>query len=56
METSVDLWLDDSHTLDDPRRYRRLIRKLIYLTVTRPEITFAVEIMSRFVHQTREIH
>jgi len=38
MEAKVDLWFDDSHTLDDPGRYKRLIGKLIYLTVTRPDI------------------
>jgi len=34
MEANVDLWFDDNHTLDDPGRYKRLIGKLIYLTVT----------------------
>ena len=23
MDANVDLWFDDSHTLDDPERYRR---------------------------------
>jgi len=31
MEVNVNLWYDDSNTLDDPGRYRRLIGKLIYL-------------------------
>ena len=56
MEANVDLCFDDSHALDDPRRYRRLIRKLIYLTVTRPNITFTVGVLSRFMHQFRETH
>ena len=43
---------DDSNTLDDPGRYRRLIRKLIYLTVTRPNITFDVGVLSRFMYQS----
>jgi len=29
VEASVDLWFDNSHTLDDPKRYKRLIGKLI---------------------------
>ena len=48
----VNLWFEDSHTLDDLGRYRRLIEKLIYLTVTRPDITFAVRVLSRFMHQS----
>jgi len=52
MKASVDLWFDDSHTLDDPRRYRRLIGKIIYiyLTVTMPDIAFVVGVLSRFMH------
>jgi len=56
IEANVDLWFDDSHTLDDPGRYMRLIGKLIYLTMTRPNITFVVGVLSRFMHQRRETH
>ena len=52
----MDLWFDDSHTLDDPGRYKRLIEKLIYLTVTRSDIKFVVGVLSRFMHQLREVH
>ena len=51
----MDFWFDDSHTLDDPGRYRRLIGKLTYLTVTRPDITFVV-VLSGFIHVPRETH
>ena len=56
MEANVDLWCDNSHLLDDPRQYRRLIGKLIYLTVIRPDITFIVGVLTRFMHQPREVH
>jgi len=36
IKTNVNLWFDDSHALDDLGRYRRLIEKLIYLTVIWP--------------------
>jgi len=54
MEAHVNLWFDDSHALDDPGRYRRLIGKLIYLTVTKLDITFIVGVLNRFMHQPRD--
>ena len=33
-----------------------MIEKLNYLTVTRPDITFAIRVLSRFMHQPREVH
>ena len=55
MKANVNLWFDDSHTLD-PERYMRLIEKLIYLTVTRSDIIFTVGVLSRFMHQPRKTH
>ena len=55
MEVNVDLWFDNSHPLDDPERYRRLIGKLIYLTVTRPDITFVIDVLSRFMHELERL-
>jgi len=52
----VDLSFDDNHTLDDLGKYMRLIRKLFYLTVTRSDITFAVGVLIRFMHQPRKTH
>jgi len=43
IEANVNLEHDNSHLLDDPGLYRRLIGKLIHLTITGPDITFAVE-------------
>ena len=48
----MDLWFDDSHTLDNPGRYRRLVGKLIILWFS----TFVVRVLSRFMHQLRETH
>ena len=53
MKINVDLWCDGSHLIDDPGQYRRLID---YLTVTRSSITFTIGVLSRFMHQLREVH
>ncbi|KAK3015726.1 hypothetical protein RJ639_005926 [Escallonia herrerae] len=42
MNPSVHLTKDDSDRFDDPEKYRRLVGKLNYLTVTRPDIAYAV--------------
>jgi len=56
IETNVNLWCDSSHLLDDPEQYKRLIGKLIYLIITRPDITFAVGVLSRFMHQPIKVY
>ncbi|KAL2329865.1 hypothetical protein Fmac_017446 [Flemingia macrophylla] len=36
---------------EDSGRYRRLVGKLIYLTITRPDISFAVGVVSQFMQK-----
>jgi len=37
-------------------QYQRLVRKLIYLAHTRPDIAYAVSVVSQFMHDPKERH
>ena len=40
----------------DRERYQRLVGRLIYLSHTRPDIAFAVSVVSQFMHDPKTIH
>uniref|UniRef100_A0A2N9FGV4 Integrase catalytic domain-containing protein n=1 Tax=Fagus sylvatica TaxID=28930 RepID=A0A2N9FGV4_FAGSY len=56
MEPNLKLMPDESDFVDDPDTYRRLVGKLIYLTITRPDISYAVSIVSQFMTNPRVPH
>ncbi|KAL0358150.1 UNVERIFIED_CONTAM: Retrovirus-related Pol polyprotein from transposon RE2 [Sesamum calycinum] len=56
MDSNPDFLNDDGNYLEDKTKYRRLVGKLIYLTVTRPDISFAVGLVSQFMDKPRSIH
>ncbi|CAM8938019.1 unnamed protein product [Rhodiola kirilowii] len=56
MEQHHRLALAAGKHLVDPERYRRLVGRLIYLGVTRPDLAYSVHILSQFMQQPREEH
>lgn len=56
MDPSVKLLPGQGEMLKDPGRYRRLVGRLNYLTVTRPNITFSVSIVSQFLNAPCDTH
>ena len=40
----------------DRERYQRLVGRLIYLSHTRPDIAFAVSVVSQYMHSPKESH
>ena len=52
----MKLTKDDRDLLDDASTYRRLIGKLLYLTITRPDLTYVVNRLSQFLAAPHSIH
>ncbi|KAF5464172.1 hypothetical protein F2P56_014267 [Juglans regia] len=50
MEQNLKLTNQDGALLFNPSAYRRLVGRLIYMTITLPDIVFAVNIFSQFMH------
>ena len=56
IEQNHHLALAENALLVDSEKYRRLVGRLIYLTLTRPELSYSVHILAQFMHQPREAH
>ena len=56
MEPDLVLIEKGSDALKDPPRYWRLIGKLIYLTITRPETTYAMNTLGQFIQEPKLHH
>ncbi|KAK3002439.1 hypothetical protein RJ639_020957 [Escallonia herrerae] len=55
-EQNHGLALAGGPILSDPGPYRRLIGRLVYLTITRPDICYAVHVLSQFMQSPRSQH
>ncbi|XP_071738734.1 uncharacterized mitochondrial protein AtMg00810-like [Rutidosis leptorrhynchoides] len=56
MIPNVKLKADDGEELINPEKYRRIVGKLNYLTLTRPDIAFPVSVVSQFLSSPRTSH
>jgi len=56
IEMNHKLALSDRKFLVDPMQYRRLVGKLIYLTITRLKLCYAVHILAQFMQAPHEKH
>ena len=56
IEYNTSLSKEDGTLLTEPGLYRRLVGRLIYLTITRPDLVYAVHVLSQFMDKPRDIH
>jgi hypothetical protein len=56
LDTSIKLHSSSGTPYSDITAYRRMVGKLLYLNTTRPDIAFATQQLSQFMHAPTTIH
>ncbi|KAJ3708504.1 hypothetical protein LUZ61_012209 [Rhynchospora tenuis] len=56
IEQNHNLSTASGKLMKDPERYRRLVGRLIYLTITRPDLCYSVHILAQFMHAPLDVH
>jgi len=56
LEQNHHLADDDGPLLAEPKKYQRLVGRLIYLTHTRPELSYSIHVLFQFMQVPREAH
>nr|GEU94777.1 retrovirus-related Pol polyprotein from transposon TNT 1-94 [Tanacetum cinerariifolium] len=54
--TTIKLNDSDSYLLPDPSTYKTLVGKLLYLTIVKPDLSFATQALSQYSHSPRSSH
>uniref|UniRef100_A0A3Q7J8F1 Reverse transcriptase Ty1/copia-type domain-containing protein n=1 Tax=Solanum lycopersicum TaxID=4081 RepID=A0A3Q7J8F1_SOLLC len=47
---------NDDKLLTNPGQYQRLVGRLLYLTMTRIDIAYVVQVLSQFMHKSKQSH
>lgn len=53
---NMKLCMNEGETLEDARIYRRLVGRLLYLTIMRPDLSYALHVLSQFHQSLKQPH
>lgn len=56
MEPNAKICAYEGKDLEDATMCRQLVGNLIYLTLTRPDISYVVSVMSRYMQNSKKHH
>lgn len=56
IEANIKMYAEEGKDLENATMYRQLVGSLIYLTLARPDITYAVGIASRYMEKPKKLH
>jgi hypothetical protein len=56
LEQNVKLSADEGDLVEDTTMYRHVVGSLIYMTITRPYLNYAVGVVSQFMQTPRKPH
>jgi hypothetical protein len=56
LEQNVKLSADEGNLVEDTTMYRRIVGSLIYMTITRPDLNYAIRIVNQFMQTPRKPH
>jgi hypothetical protein len=56
LEQNVKLSANEGNLVEDTTMYRRIVGSLIYMTITRPYLFYAVKVVSQFLQTPRKPH
>jgi hypothetical protein len=56
LEQNVKLNADEGDVVEDTIMYRRIVGSLIYMTITRPDLSCAVGVVSQFMQTPQKPH
>jgi len=55
-EQNVKLSADEKDLVEDTTMYRHIVRSLIYMTITRPDLNYAIGMVNQFMQTPQKPH